>query len=396
MKYLVCNAGSTSLKFKLYEMPQQTVLSAGKVERVRSTTDAIFHYENCLTKEKIKLEGQSIPDYAAGIDKYLSCLLSASVGVLKALEDISCVCFKSVLSKGYYGVHELTDEVLAGMEEMLPVAPAHNIPYLEVIRLMKKLVPGARLIGSFETAFHTTIPLERRLYGAPYEWYEKYGLMRMGYHGASHRYVSEKTAELLGCRKFKMISCHLGGSSSLCAVQDGKSVDTSFGLSLQTGVIQAERTGDFDSFAIPYLMKKGLSLDEIFTQLSKNGGLKGISGVSGDLRQVQEAADAGNERARLAIKVYVNGLIKTIGAFYVELGGLDAVAFAGGIGENSSMLRQMVCGALRHLGIKLDYNANQENRQVISSADSDVKVFVIPTDEEAVVSRQAFEYLAEH
>ena len=396
MKYLVCNAGSTSLKFKLYEMPQQKVLSTGKVERVRSLTDAIFHYENCLTGYKTKLEGQCIPGYAEGIQKYLSCLLSASVGVLNTLDDILCVCFKSVLSKGFYGVHELTDDVLAGMEEMLPVAPAHNIPYLEVIRLMKQLVPGARMIGSFETAFHTTIPLERRLYGAPYEWYEKYGLMRMGYHGASHRYVSEKAAELLGRKDAKIISCHLGGSSSLCAVDSGKSVDTSFGLSLQTGVIQAERTGDFDSFAIPYLMEKGLSLEEIFTQLSRNGGLKGLSGVSGDLRQVQQAADEGNERARLAVKVYVNGLIKTIGAFCAELGGLDAIAFAGGIGENSAMLRQRVCGALRPFGVKLDVAANEQNRQIISTHDSMVKLFVIPTDEEAIVSRQAWEYLNEN
>ena len=395
MKYLVCNAGSTSLKFKLYEMPQQKVLSTGKVERVRSLTDAIFHYENVLSGDRIKLDGQSIPDYAEGIKRYLSYLLSASVGVLNTLDDIVCVCFKSVLSKGFYGVCELTEEVLAGMEEMLPVAPAHNIPYLEVIRLMKDLVPSAKLIGAFETAFHTSIPIERRLYGAPYEWYEKYGLMRMGYHGASHRYVSEKTAELLGRNEYRLISCHLGGSSSLCAVENGKSVDTSFGLSLQTGVIQAERTGDFDTFAVPYLMEKGLSLDDILTQLSRNGGLKGISGVSGDMRQVLEAANSGNQRAELAIKVYVNGLVKTIGAFFAELGGLDALAFAGGIGENQILVREQVCKALPHLGIELDEAANAENRQIISTEYSQVKVFVIPTDEEAVVSRQAYEFLTE-
>ena len=260
---------------------------------------------------------------------------------------------------------------------------------------MKDLVPSAKLIGAFETAFHTSIPIERRLYGAPYEWYEKYGLMRMGYHGASHRYVSEKTAELLGRNEYRLISCHLGGSSSLCAVENGKSVDTSFGLSLQTGVIQAARTGDFDTFAVPYLMEKGLSLDDILTQLSRNGGLKGISGVSGDMRQVLEAANSGNQRAELAIKVYVNGLVKTIGAFFAELGGLDALAFAGGIGENQILVREQVCKALPHLGIELDEAANAENRQIISTEYSQVKVFVIPTDEEAVVSRQAYEFLTE-
>ena len=393
MKYLVCNAGSTSLKFKLYEMPQQTVLSTGKVERVRNLDDAIFHYENTVTGNKIKLEGQSIPDYAEGIRRYLSCLLSASVGAVKSLDDIFCVCFKSVLSRGFYGVCELTDEVLLGMEEMLPVAPAHNIPYLEVIRLMKELIPSTKLVGSFETAFHTTIPIERRLYGAPYEWYEKYGLMRMGYHGASHRYVSEKTAELLGTSGYKLISCHLGGSSSLCAVENGRSVDTSFGLSLQTGVIQAERTGDFDTFAVPYLMQQGLSFEEILEQLSKNGGLKGISGISGDMRQVRKAAEEGNERARLAINVYVNGIIKTIGAFYAELGGLDAIAFTGGIGENDPLLRLQICGALKHFGVKLDYAANFANSNIISSPDSKVKLFMIHTDEEEIVSRQAWELL---
>jgi acetate kinase len=363
------------------------------VERVRSRDAAIFHYENALTGKKITREGQDIPDYSAGIDMYFSCLLDPADGVLRSLDEIECVCFKTVLSKGHYGVHVIDDQVLRGMEEMLPVAPAHNVPYLEVIRLMQRLTPRAKLVGAFETAFHTTVPLERRLYGSPYAWYEKYGLMRMGYHGASHRYVAETVAARRGGGTGRLISCHLGGSSSLCAIEDGRSVDTSFGLSLQTGVIQAERTGDFDTFAVSYLMEKGLGFEDIMTELSKNGGLKGLSGVSGDLRLVEEAAASGNSRASLAIEVYVNGLVKTIGAFFAELGGLDAIAFAGGIGENSATVRGKVCSALRHMGVILNGEANERNEPLISAENSPVAVYIVPTDEEAVVSKQAYECL---
>ena len=394
MKYLVCNAGSTSLKFKLFEMPEQTVLSTGKVERVRSRDNAIFHFGNTMTGFSVKLEGQDIPDYTAGVQKYFSYLLDPTNGVIKNLEEIECVSFKTVLAKDFYGVHEITPEVIRGMETMLPVAPAHNIPYLEVIRVMQKEAPKAKLVGAFETAFHRDIPLARRLYAAPYEWYEKYGLMRNGAHGASHRYVSETVAQLRGGNTGKLISCHLGGSCSLCAVDDGKSVDTSFGFSLQTGgVFHAERVGDFDAFAIPYLMQQGLELNEILDTLCKNGGLKGISGVSGDLRFVEEAAEAGNERAQLAVDMFVENMVRTMGAFYAELGGLDAIAFAGGIGENSVTVRERVCKAIKHFGVKLDEDANKVNAQIITKNGSPVTVFIIPTDEESIVSKQAYECL---
>ena len=209
---------------------------------------------------------------------FLDSLLDPETGVLKNLGELKRVGFKTVLSKGYYGIHELTPEVLKGMEDYLVVAPAHNIPYLEAIRQFQALTPQAMLVGAFETAFHTTIPLERKLYGIPYEWYEKYGIERLGYHGASHSYVADTLANKYGSTG-KAISCHLGGSGSLCAIDDGKSVDTSFGLSLQTGLIQSNRNGDMDPFIIPFLLKEGMPLDEVLEGLSKKGGLLGISGV---------------------------------------------------------------------------------------------------------------------
>ena len=224
MKLLVCNAGSTSLKFKLFVMPGDEVLAEGRVERVGSTDNAVFHFKK-PDGFKIFRDGLSIPTYTEGIRMFLDCLLHAEYGVLSNLQELERVGFKTVLSKDHYGIHELTPEVLKGMAEYLVVAPAHNIPYLEAIRQFRELTPDAMLVGAFETAFHTTIPLERKLYGIPYEWYEKYGIERLGYHGASHSYVAETLTDLYGSTG-KAISCHLGGSGSLCAIDNGKSMDT--------------------------------------------------------------------------------------------------------------------------------------------------------------------------
>ena len=307
MKVLVCNAGSTSLKFKLFDMPGDTVLADGKVERV-GREDAIFHYTNRVTGYSIQLEGQSILSYAEGIGRYLSCLTDPEHGVIAAVSEIERVGFKTVLAKGFYGIHELTDEVLQAMQDYLVVAPAHNGPYLEAIRQLRQVLPGDKLVGVFETAFHTTIPKERRIFGIPYEWYEKYGIQRMGYHGASHGYIADVLTEQCGDTGCA-ISCHLGGSGSLCAIKNGKSMDNSFGFSLQTGTIHANRIGDTDAYVIPYLLSQGMSIEEITKGMDKQGGLLGISGVSNDLRDVQIAAESGNERAQLAVDVYCAGII---------------------------------------------------------------------------------------
>lgn len=392
MKLLVCNAGSTSLKFKLFVMPGDEVLAEGKVERVGSMDSAVFHFKK-PDGFKIFRENLSIPTYTEGIQMFLDCLLNPEYGVLSNLQELERVGFKTVLSKDHYGIHELTPEVLKGMEEYLVVAPAHNIPYLEAIRQFQKLTPDAMLVGAFETAFHTTIPLERKLYGIPYEWYEKYGIERLGYHGASHSYVAETLTELYGTTG-KAISCHLGGSGSLCAIDNGKSVDTSFGLSLQVGLIQSNRNGDMDPFIIPFLLEKGMTLDEIMEGLTKKGGLLGISGVSNDLRDLEEAASAGNERAKLAIDVFCNGIVRYIGSYYAELGGLDHLVFTGGIGEHGCTVRRIVCEQLKHMGIMLDSKKNLDYSEnaIISLPGSPVTIHVIPANEELGVARKTFAY----
>ena len=408
MKILICNAGSTSLKFKLWRMPEREVLAEGKVERVGSTS-AIFHYRRlsasfCESRRPARRPvpgpsanrkkdfavdetGLSIPDYTAGIRMFLDALSGAAGGAVKSLCEIEAVGFKTVLSKGFYGVHFLTEEVLDGMRACLPVAPAHNGPYLEAISVFEKLLPDAPRVGVFETAFHRTIPMERRIFPVPYEWYEKYGVMRMGYHGASHGYIAQKLA---GRRR--VISCHLGGSASICAILDGQSVDNSFGFSLQMGIPHASRTGDTDVYIVPYLMAQGISLDEIYEGLGKNGGMKGISGTSGDIRDVDAAIRAGSARAKLALDVLATGILRYVGAYAMELGGVDAVAFTGGIGENYAPLRRMVLGGMAHMGMVIDDDANERGagERLISAPESKIEAHVIPADEEYMVVNETY------
>ena len=392
MKVLAANVGSTSLKSKLFEMPEETALCEAKIERVGSRDKAIFAYGSLVTGKHYRLEGQCIPDYTTGIRMFLEALVSGEYGVIKSVGEIDRIGFKTVLSKGFYGVHELTDAVMDGMRDYLFIAPVHNAAYLEAIGQFNNLLPDVPKIGVFETAFHMTIPIERRIYGVPYEWYEKYGLMRMGYHGASHGYIAQESCAY--GKAGRVISCHLGGSCSVCAIQDGRSVDTSFGFSLQSGLIHANRTGDADPYMIPFLQSEGLSAEEIEDGLSKHGGLLGISGVSNDMRDLQSAAESGNERARLAVDAFVSGIIKQIGAFYAELGGLDQLVFTGGIGEHSAFVRNAVCSQLRHLGIELDEEKNSasESGGVVSAAGSAVLVTVIPANEELGVARETAAY----
>ena len=386
MKILVCNAGSTSLKFKLWEMPEQTVLAEGRVERVGSDR-AIFRYDSGGWSER--LEPLSIPDYSTGIQRFLDALCGGNAPAIQTLQEIEAIGFKTVLAKGFYGVHELTDDVLDGMRAYLSVAPAHNSCYLEAIAAFRRLLPGVRQVGVFETAFHQTIPLARRIYPIPYEWYERYGVMKMGYHGASHGYIARR---LSGHRR--VISCHLGGSGSICAILDGKSVDNSFGFSLQAGIPHASRTGDMDVYIVPFLLDQGLSLEEVFDGLGKNGGLRGISGTSGDMRDIEEAVRNGSERAALAIDVMAESILRYIGAYIVELGGLDALAFTGGIGENSVRLREKIANGLSFMGARVDerQNADGSGERRISTDDSTVSIFVIPANEERIVVEETYNY----
>lgn len=386
MKILICNAGSTSLKFKLWDMPGHAQLAQGRVERVGSDR-AIFQYD-CGDYSK-HLEPVHIPDYTTGIQMFLDMLTGGDAPAISSLEEIEAVGFKTVLSKNHYGVHELTDEVLDGMRAYLSVAPVHNRCYLEAIGVFKVLTPDARLIGVFETAFHQTIPLKYRIYPVPYEWYEKYGVMKMGYHGASHGYIARKLAD-----KRRVISCHLGGSGSICAILDGKSIDNSFGFSLQAGIPHASRAGDMDAYIIPFMLDQGLDMPEILAGLDKNGGLKGISGTSGDMRDIMDAIESGSERARLALDYMAASILRYIGAYAMELGGVDAVAFTGGIGENSAILRKMVVEGMTFMGVRLDGAKNESCRGEckISADDSAVEIHVIPANEEYMVVNETYGY----
>jgi len=338
MNILVCNAGSTSLKFKLYEMPAEKLLAEQKYERVT--------------------------DYESGIRAFLETIPGTV---------IDAVGFKTVLSKDHYGVHFIDDEVIRGMEEYMVVAPAHNTFYLKAIRTFQKVMPGMPLVGVFETAFHQTIPEENYLYPLPYEWYEQYGIRKFGYHGASHGYVAEYLNEQLG-EHYKAVSCHLGGSSSLSAIIDGKCFDTSFGMSLQCGVPQSNRCGDFDPYLIMYMHEyAGMEYEDVTKALQTKSGLLGISGISNDLRDIMEAAETGNEKAKLAVDIYVKDVTGYIGRFAAEMGGLDAVAFTGGIGENSEYIRSRIMKNLSFI--------------------PDIKVYVIPANEELGVARETYKAL---
>lgn len=393
MFILACNVGSTSLKFKLYDMPVEKVMCECRIESVGSE-NASFSYINCQSGETVRKKNEVIRLYSTGVNMFLKILLDKNIGVIKNLRQIQRVAFKTVLAKGYYGVHELTDDVLEAMKFYYSVALSHNRPYVDTIGVFRSLLPNALLIGVFETAFHTTIPIERRMYSIPYEWYEKYGIQRMGYHGASHEYISEIIFERYG-EDQKIISCHLGGSCSVCAIDQGKSVDNSFGFSLQTGIFHANRIGDVDPYIYPYLISEGLTIDEINDGLGKRGGLLGISGVSNDLRVVEAEALENNKRAQLAMEMFCCSLIRYIGAFYAELKGLDRIVFTGGIGENSSTIRKGVCDRLGHLGIQLseERNLSGNKDRIISTDSSLVSVHIIPTNEELGIARRAYEYL---
>lgn len=395
MKVLVCNAGSTSLKFKLYDMPECRVLAQCKIERIGHADDAIFQYKNYISGVEMKLEKQNISGYKAGIATFLEVITSLATGAVKDIKEIERVGYKATLSKNFFGVHELTDEVLNGMRAWLPLATLHNTAYIQTIETMRDVLPDALFLGSFETGFHRNIPLERRLYGVPYEWYEKYGIQRLGYHSASHGYIADVLNEREGRKPYKAISCHLGGSCSVCAIENGESIDSSFGMSLQSGLIHATRVGDVDGDLYQFLHSEGLSEEDIQKGFVKKGGLLGLSGVSEDLRYIEEAAEKGNVRAKLAIDVFIAGIVHYIGAFYVDLEGLDYLVFTAGIGENSSITRAKVCEKLSVLGVAIDEDKNIKckGEADLTSTQSKVKILVVPTDEEFGIARRAFEYV---
>jgi len=304
------------------------------------------------------------------------------------------VGFKTVLSKDHYGVHILDEAAMRGMEEYMVVAPAHNKHYLEAVRTFIDVMPGTPMVGCFETGFHMTLEPEAYIYPLPYEWYEKYGLRRFGYHGASHSYAADCLNEILG-EKYRAVTCHLGGSGSLAAIVNGESKETSFGLSLQCGIVQMSRAGDFDPYLIFFLHEHcGLSYEEIKEGLAKNGGLTGISGY-GDTRDLTEAAERGEERAKLAMDIYIREIVRYIGGYAALMGGIDALVFTGGVGENSAAIREGVMAKLGFLGFKGCAAPEKGSISEITDADSAARAFVIPANEELGVARKTYKKLSE-
>ncbi len=389
MNILICNVGSTSLKYQLFAMDRnEQVLAAGGAERV-GAAKSLFYHKNNLTGDSIREEAV-FPTHREAISMMLEHLLS---GCISSLEEVACVGFKVVHAKGVTGVQYLTEDVLQAMADFNSVAPAHNPPYIAAIRQFQALMPSTPMIGSFETAFHAQMPPEAYLYPIPVELSKKHAIRRYGFHGASLEYLSTWTAKKMGRDDLKLVCCHLGGSGSLCAVKNGVSIDTTMGLSLQCGVLQNNRIGDMDPYVIFYLVEEcGMTLDEVKTMLQTKSGLYGLSGgVSNDLRDIQEAADQGNEDCRNAVKAYAYGMKKYIGAYTAALGGLDAIVFGGGIGRNSSSVRALALEGLEYLGVRLDgeKNANARGGDDLSVDGSPVRIYVVDTNEEIVVARKA-------
>jgi len=392
MKILICNVGSTSLKYKLFDMDAnggntfpaaEKVLATGKAERVGTEKSVFQHNGGELTQEHF-------PTHREAIMKMMENLLADTI---TSMDEIACVGFKVVHAKGVTGVQYLTEDVLSAMADFNSVAPAHNPPYIAAIRQFRELMPKTPLIGSFETGFHATMPPEAYLYSIPVELSKKYALRRYGFHGASHEYVTGFVSADMKNENIRLVSCHLGGSGSLAAVKNGKCMDTTLGLSLQCGVMHNNRIGDIDPYIIFHLVEEcGMELREVKTMLQSKSGLYGLSGgVSNDLRDIQDAAKNGNEDCQNAIKAYAYGIKKYIGAYAAAMGGLDGIVFGGGIGRKSDTVRAMSLDGLEFLGVHLDEekNASAEGGDDISADGSTVRVFVVDTNEEIVVARKA-------
>jgi acetate kinase len=392
MKILVANLGSTSFKYRLFDMAGERQLARGGVERIGSPSSQCFVQVGSERRDLTAV----VPDHAVAVRQCLGQLTDPDHGCLRDASEVAGIGFKAVHGGRLSGVQRVNADVLSAMEAMNTVAPAHNPPYIAAMRLLSEKLPEIPLVAAFETGFHQTIPDRLRYYAIPKKWSDEFHIRRFGFHGASHRYIAGRMAQLTGRSDLRIISCHLGGSSSLCAIRDGKSVGISMGMSPQTGLPQNNRVGDFDPYVLPLLMERtGRSLPEVLDDLACQGGLLGISGTSGDIRDLQEAAAKGHAESQLALDVYTSEIRRYLGGLLVELGGLDALAFTGGIGENSVEIRQAVCQGLEAFGIELDPARNAEARgeTTLHGEQSRVQVWVLPTNEELVVARQTYEIL---
>ncbi len=395
MKILVLNCGSSSIKYKLYDMDNEAVLAQGGVERIG--------IENAFIKVKLdngekKQIFRDLPTHKEGVALVFEVLLDPEIGAIKSLDEIDAVGHRIVQGGDLYEKSCLvTKDVEDGIESLCDLAPVHNAGHLKGIRAVDALMPDTPQVVVFDNAFHSTMPDYAYLYAVPYELYEKYHVRRYGFHGTSHRYVSKRVCEILGVdiKDQKIITCHIGNGASVAAIKGGKVIDTSMGLTPLAGLMMGSRSGDIDPSAVTYLMEKlGKQPQEMADFLNKESGVLGISGVSSDMRDVENAAAEGNKRAQLALKMYNYRIKKYIGSYAAAMGGVDIIVWTAGVGENQTSTREEACEGLEFLGVKIDKEKNAQVRgkeAVISTPDSKVKVVVVPTDEEIVIARDTKE-----
>lgn len=390
MKILVLNCGSSSIKYKLFDMKSNEVQAQGVVEKIGLKGSFLkFPLPN---GDKVVLEGE-ILEHQAGIEYILGVLTSEKYGCIKSLSEIDAVGHRVVHGgEEFNSSVYITDEVIKKMEECIELAPLHNPPNLAGIYAVRELMGDIPQVGVFDTAYHQTMPPEAYMYGLPYSLYEKYAIRRYGFHGTSHRYVSRKGCEMAGVpyEEQRIITAHIGNGGSLAAIKGGKSIDTSMGMTPVEGLLMGTRCGDVDAGIISFIMEKeNIGTQAISTLINKHSGLLGVSGVSSDMRELRAAMEAGNERAQLAFDIFVHRIKKYVGAYAAVLGGADILMFTGGIGENVSLVRELVCKDLGYMGVELDIDKNNEihgDEAIISTPDSKVTVMVVPTDEEFMIA----------
>ncbi|MEC9489821.1 MAG: acetate kinase [Halanaerobiales bacterium] len=390
MKILVINSGSSSLKYQLFNMETESVLAKGLIQRI-GIEDSFLEYENG-SGEEIVIE-KDIPTHKVGIELLLETLLSEDHGVLEDMDEVEAIGHRIVHGgETFSGSTVIDDVAIKNLEEVADLAPLHNPPNIMGIKVCKELMPDKPQVGVFDTAFHQSMPEKAYIYALPYEYYKKYGVRRYGFHGTSHGYVAKRAAQMLekDLSDLKIITCHLGNGASVAAVKNGKSVDTSMGLTPLEGLVMGTRCGDIDPAIIPFIMdKEDISAAEMDDILNKESGLLGVSGVSSDSRDVEAAAAEGNHQAEIALELFNYRVKKYIGAYTAAMGGVDAIVFTAGIGENSKETRAGVLEGLEYLGVKVDPEANDcRGKEVfISTDDSKVKAMIIPTNEELVIAR---------
>jgi acetate kinase len=398
MIILILNSGSSSIKFQLFDVAKKELLAKGSVEKIGMQGSFLQNIRN--DGDHVKLEGE-IVDHQAGIEYIFGVLISKLHGSIGSLDDISAVGHRVVHGGETFKGSVLIDQkVISKIEEVAELAPLHNPPNLKGIHAVKSILPELPQVAVFDTAFHQTMPDFAYMYAIPYSLYKKYGLRRYGFHGTSHKYVSQKACEILhvNFNKQKIITCHLGNGASITAIKYGKSVDTSMGLTPVEGMIMGTRSGDLDLGVLTFIMnKEEIRVQAANTLINKHSGMLGISGISSDMREVEEAANNGHKRSQLALKMYSYRIKKYIGAYCAAMGGMDMVVFTGGIGENDSRTRNEVCNKMSFLGITLDKEKNQATIKgkegIISTEDSKVKVLVVPTNEELVIAQESVQLL---